>query len=159
MAGPTASILVQRQVSEEQAALMRNKIAEMSNHIEGDDFWIEERPFLLIMGPEYEDELAEYSEDGFEELLGWLPTDIVSIAAMCNDQIDHVLLGKLCLRLGKVLEGIIDFGGQLPTDGHKHQGLYAMPYTAAAGHECVSHVGTLKFLEWWIAQPNFGMVK
>ncbi len=79
---------------------------------------------------------------------------------MCNQQKDHHLLAEICLRFAKKFDGFIDFDGELQINSTKIFGkLFSVQYVAASGKECMYHVGNVEFLEWWIKQPEFRMIK
>ncbi len=160
MAGPVASIILSTHITEEQRLFIRKEIIDISSHIEGDDFWVQERPFIVIIGPEYEEEIDDYIDNGLHSLIGWTPKDIVGFAAMCNQHIDHHLLAEICLRFARKLDGLIDFDGELQINSTNTPGeLLSVQYVAASGKECIYHVGNVEFLDWWIKQPEFRMIK
>jgi len=161
----------------------------MSNLVEWDDFWIRERPLFVWFGPEFSDDLTEYVDEGVAALLGWRPQDILGFAAMCNDLEDHRILGDLALQFARRFGGVVDFHGALspPIQGEledlwRKQRLFSAdwrvwepyfdemmegvcgrlitsPYVTANGREWARHIGDPDFLEWWLRQPNFRMIK
>jgi len=160
VAGPTAGILLAELMTDEERLSVRSVISDLSNHVEGDDFWVQERPFIVTFGPEHENELDDFVAGGLSDMMGWTPKDTIGFAAMCNQQVDHRLLGEICLQCAKSLDGVIDFGGELPArPSHAPGTLYTVPYRGATGHECRYHVGNAQFLAWWLNQPNFRMIK
>ncbi len=68
MAGPVVSLILSKSITEEQKLFIRNEIKDISDNIEGDDFWVQERPFIVIIGPEYEEEIDEYIDNGLNNL-------------------------------------------------------------------------------------------
>ena len=160
MAGPTASILISDKLSDEQRLSVRSAILEMSNHVDGNSFWIQERPFIVGFGPEYDGEMEEYATSSLSSMTGWMPKDSVRFAAMCNQPIDHRLLGGLCLRVAKLLGGVVNFGAELDLETKRWEGkLFVLHDQSVSGGECECHIGTAAFLEWWLKQPNFHMIK
>lgn len=114
------------------------------------------RPFIWGTGEEYPGEL---SEKDLSRLIGWQPEDQVTFAAMCNDKVDHRILAELCIEIGHLLEGVVDFGGWLGDDiAPKIGQMWASPYESVSGPR-FSHLGTPEFLAWWLKQPGFRMVK
>ena len=114
------------------------------------------RTFLWSTGEEYPGELSE--EDLFG-LIGWQPKDQVIFAAMCNDEVDHRVLAELCIEVAYSLDGVVDFGGWLGDDiAPKIGQIWAGSYESVSGR-AFSHLGTPGFLEWWLQQPGFRMVK
>lgn len=147
-------------MSDEQLRSLRRLIEERSNHLDSNDFWIDDRPFILIPGTEYEGQLEEYTEVGLCDLLGWTVEATVTVCAMCNQIQDHRLLGEFCLNIAKLLGGIIDFGGELPLGRAQHRGaLYGFPQVGNSGCPWTWHIGDIDFLAWWLEQPNFRLVK
>lgn len=162
MAGPVASVLLRSKLTPERVARLRSDIAAMASTVQGNDFWLEERPFILSIGPEHAEEIPELCEHGLPQLSGWVPADIVRFSAMCNDVRDHQLLAGLCSELAEQEGGLVDFGGHL-----------AMAPTPKAGCERVdvphtsgilfatssSHYGDATFVRAWLRHPRFHMVK
>jgi hypothetical protein len=77
---------------------------EACGQAEGDDgnFWLDERPFIMTVGPAYPEQLSEVSH-GLPSILGWTPEQVVTFAAMCNDDRDHRLLARLCVALSEAV--------------------------------------------------------
>jgi hypothetical protein len=113
MAGPTAAILVPERLADDVLDDIRAELDLVAERREGNDFWIELRPFIVSFGEEYEGELAELADHGLSSVLGWTPIDILAFAAGCNDSVDHALLGQLCVRFSRKLGRVIDFGGEV----------------------------------------------
>ncbi|MBN2023989.1 MAG: hypothetical protein JW809_14490 [Pirellulales bacterium] len=113
MAGPAAAILLREPMSADTRADVRGNIRRLASEVDGDDFWIQGRPFILTLGPEYENELEEYAESGVPHIIGWPPRDVIGFAAMCNDRQDHRFLAEPCLRFCQRMQGMVDFGGAL----------------------------------------------
>jgi hypothetical protein len=120
--------------------------------------------------------LAEVVESGLPRLLGWTPTAVVTIAAMCNNAEDHRLLARLCLTLCEETGGIVDFGGTLPfgpdLDGDVavypsmvanpaglEGTLFSTSYETGAGSFATTNYGDARLLRAWLARPNFHMIK
>ena len=111
MAGPVASVLLPAKLTDERVASIRDGIRRIADSVTGSDFWVNQRPFILIVGPEYPEEMSEVRANGLPELLGWSPEDVVTFAAMCNGDEDHRVLAQLCIELAEKEAGVIDFGG------------------------------------------------
>lgn len=160
MAGPTAGIILSNTISSEQVDEIRLEISKMASRVKGDEFWVHERPFILIIGPEYEDEFKDCKIEAVPEIIGWTSVDTIGFAAMCNDAIDHKILGELCLHFSRLLDGLIDFSGELNGHDDASSGrLFSMNYLAASGKSCIHHIGDAEFLEGWLKHPNFHMIK
>jgi hypothetical protein len=167
MAGPVASVLLRLTLTQERMVGLRRGIAQSADTMNGHDFWVNRRPFILSMGPEYPEEISEISDAGLSLVLGWRPEDLVRFAAMCNGDEDHRLLAALCIQLAEQEEGIIDFGGYLPVGPNLDD---ATPENAVrvenpAGLRGVllatslSHYGDVSFTRSWLQHPRFHMVK
>lgn len=177
MAGPTASILFVSRATTPLEIARSAMLATGDVRGAGTDLWIEQRPFLVSTGPEYPEDLADLGASGLPQLLGWMPAEVVSFAAMCNDARDHHLLARLCLAVCEQTGGIVDFGGALPFGPELEDGapsaarrivnpqgldggaLFAVSYLIAAGSFGTTHLGDADLLRAWLAHPDFRMVK
>lgn len=89
------------------------------------------------------------------DLGGWSPQGETSFCALCNDLVDHVLLGVVACRTAEILGGLValddlaivtrdpsvlTFDGRIVVVGH---GYFATP----------------AFLANWMASPDFRLVK
>lgn len=92
MAGPTASVLFAHREIEAEQLVRRARYACGNNSGDDSEFWVNGRPFLATIGPEYPEMLAEVVEYGLPEVLGWTPRGVVTFSAMCKDAEDHRLL-------------------------------------------------------------------
>jgi hypothetical protein len=115
----------------------------------------EPRPFGLALGPPGLDESELRTT---ETLLGFTPPRTVDAFAYANAEIDHRILGELALFLARQFDGLVDFGGTLGSIHAAHGTLYAIPYEGSTLAETF-HVGNTEFLEWWLQQAEFHMVK
>lgn len=176
MAGPVASLLLPHELDLEAKDMVEGEIRRRSSRVEGSDFWVEERPFFLIFGPEYPDEVEELAASSLPLLLGWEPRDMVTFCAMCNRDIDHRILAELCLQLSEEQGWLVDFGGQLtgqrslprnrPSEGVRVEDpdglsgtLFATSYLTTNGEYATSHFGDAHLLRSWLKHPTFRMVK
>ncbi|WP_437792253.1 DUF6368 family protein [Sorangium sp. So ce693] len=167
MAGPVASVLLPAKMSVERVAALRSGISRIANDVRGDDFWLDQRPFILTVGPEYPEAISEILEAGLPEMLGWSPEDVVSFAAMCNDDEDHRLLARLCIDLAEAEGGVIDFCGQLaigpPLDGLRDDKPVRVEnpggVTGVLFATMRSHYGDVAFARSWLRHASFRMVK
>ncbi len=120
MGGPGAAILFEHPLTDEKKDMAYAEIKFLADaffHERGvneweDNFWIAGEPFCYDIGEEYEGELLDYQEE-LEGSFEWVPQDIISLGANCNNKVSHRLLGYLCMRFARKLDGIIDFGGTL----------------------------------------------
>lgn len=174
MGGPIAGIVSPRSLDDRQLRVLRALIAARAEVVEGDNFWIEGRPFGVAFG-DSEGALAEAIAAGLAAALGWMPGSTVSLTAMCNRPLDHRLLGETCLDFVQALGGVVDFGGQLPigpalagsecspTWFERPEGiagsLLAMAYPIEGGSFGLCHYGDARFMRSWLGAPGFGMVK
>lgn len=181
MAGPTASVILPQAIGDELRADIESEIQRMSTRVEGEDFWLNHRPFILIMDPD------EFQCPHIAKIVGWTPRADIGFAAMCNRDEDHRLLGEICLYFARKMNGLVDFGGALypPIIGEvnalweKHssgrgttwdewqpyfdemmKGMRGTLYTVpTVERDWIYHVGDAEFLEFWLEHPNFRMVK
>ncbi|WP_437708809.1 DUF6368 family protein [Sorangium sp. So ce448] len=167
MAGPVASVLLPSKMSVERVAALRSGISRIADEVRGDDFWVDRRRFILTVGPEYPEAISEVLEAGLPEVLGWSPEDVVSFAAMCNDDQDHRLLARLCIDLVEAEGGVIDFGGPLaigpqldgleddkPVRVENPGGVTGVLFVTAR-----SHYGDAALARSWLRHASFRMVK
>ncbi len=142
MAGPGASILLREPLADRQLSSIRATIAEAATEVEGNEFRIAGRPFIVWFG----------------------------------DDIDHKILGQLCLRFARMFDTVVDFGGKVlpepsldgPTlvppvrvEGPGALGgvLYATCCVAHNGRCYTAQYGDARFMEAWLHHPRFRMVK
>lgn len=150
-----------------RAAELRKEILERADSVSGNDFWLNQRPFILSFGPEYPEGLSEICDAGLPEVVGWSPEDVVTLAAMCNRDEDHRLLANLCAELAEKEDGLIDFGGYLaigpivegsgPEDALRIEnpdGVTGLLFATS-----LSHYGDVSLLRSWLQHPSFRMVK
>jgi Family of unknown function (DUF6368) len=116
---------------------------------------VEPRPIGLAHGDAGRD---DFDLRTAAALVGFHPERAVHAFAYCNDAVDHRVLGELALFLARELGGLIDFGASLG-EIHAPQGtLFTITYGASTLNE-VFHVSDARFLEWWLTQRDFRMVK
>ena len=148
MAGPCLSVFTPQRLSRDDEAKIWALVEAIAGKIARDDFWIAGRPFFVkFWDPEPEDRALD--------LGGWSPQGETSFCAMCNDLVDHVLLGALGCRAAEILGGLIalddltivtrdpsvlTFDGRIVVQG---RGYFAKP----------------AFLTNWMASPDFRLAK
>lgn len=115
----------------------------------------EPRPFGVALGEVGLDD-AELATAA--DLLGFKPTVAVHAFAYANQQVDHRILGELALFLARKFRGLVDFGGNLGALMPPRGILVAIPYEASTRQETF-HVADVDFLEWWLQQAGFHMIK
>ena len=173
MAGPTASILVPSPAYQSRVcSLLSARFPDLeANPIPLDnvafDGWITKRPFFVDCGWAYKREIEDFDFDGFQKGFGWSPVDQVTIAAMCNDDIDHRLLAQICVAIAEEFHGAVNFGGRpfsLTDDIIKS--LSGKPIALAAFDGGVLKNPELSvcfadstFVSEWLHHPSFRMVK
>lgn len=176
MAGPAASVLLREALHGAQVTDVRTQIADLADEVKGDDFWLDGRPFFVMFKEDYPGALDDLAKEGLPMVLGWTPIGVLGFAAMCNDDLDHRLLAALCLRFAKNLDGLIDFGGTVaagpnvsassaapPARIERPQGLlgvlFATTYMTHEGLYATCHYADVVFMESWLDDPRFRMVK
>lgn len=167
MAGPTANVL-------SPDPLDSTRIAQIHEVLNG--LGIDERPFLVSFGEEYEGELQELADSGLPEVLRWTPRDCVGLAAMCNDTVDHELLCRLCIAVARKIGGVVDLGGTIPSwpdppledprtamklvnPNELRGALFVASYPVGEGEYCSSHYADASLLESWLKSADFRMIK
>lgn len=127
MAGPTASVLLKTGPTESQLEQIQSTIESISSRREGDDIWVgstasiggvvdtDGRWFIFsvdqINAREFDYEEEELIQ--LEQSIGYRPSHVISIAAMCNGNEDHRILGEIVFYFAQLLDGMIDFHGAI----------------------------------------------
>ena len=87
----------------------------------------------------------------------------ISIAAGCNQQGDHNILGELIYELSKITSGLIDFGYDiLKYNLGDRQNLKGVIYSIESGQQMsVNHIVDSEFFGEWLSnnKDNLRMVK
>jgi hypothetical protein len=114
------------------------------------------RPFGMNIGTTgfFENELASVIA-----AVGFVPTVAIHAFAYANRETDHRILGELGLYLARRFDGLVDFGGSLGSVTAAVGTLYTIPYVDSDEPVATFHVGDAEFLESWLKQPSFHMVK
>ena len=127
--GPVSSILLERKIDFEEI----HQIDELLNSIVTGEvettrstryFWVDSEKLLKIckVGSDcqfsihFDNKLKEMDEDEIVEIEMLTDKVIKSrivISAGCNQKGDHNILGELTLQIAQLLNGLIDFGGDL----------------------------------------------
>ncbi len=169
MAGPTGSILLPRQVvdtevwaiSEAPAQIVpQSPLVADTQHVA--DFSIDEQPFAVYHGWREGLKPEEFQRDDLTQWLGWTPADIIDVIAFCSGDVNHRLLAQLCVYYARQLGGVVDLGG-CPFSYFTAPALAGrciqLPYEAASGETCFSTYCDAEYLESWLKEPGFRMVK
>ena len=175
MAGPIASVLFETFPSEWTWAEIVNLVQTISGKVEGDEFWvittkwikgtverIDGRPFGMDRH-KIDSNNNDYSKEEvltMQKSIGFDPKFFLSIYAMCNEAIDHKILGELTHYLAKRYNGLIDFKGKLPSLTLPRNGnLWDIPYQVSEDRRAVYQIGDVDFLWGWLQNENFRMIK
>ncbi|HKR62924.1 MAG TPA: DUF6368 family protein [Thermoanaerobaculia bacterium] len=111
----------------------------------------------LVAG--FEDPLFEEGEgESLQSSFGFVPAAIISVGAMCNDRVDHRVLGELAVYLAQHFGGIIGFNGALGVARVVHGKLAEIRYEVE-GRRLFAHVGDVAFMHGWLRDPAFHLVK
>jgi Family of unknown function (DUF6368) len=89
---------------------------------------------------------------------GFTPSSAIDIFAYANSPIDHRILAELALFFTRQFDGIVDFGGNLGSVSVRSGKLVSIPYTSVSGPSAF-HVSDAEFLEAWLCDPGFHMIK
>ncbi len=175
MAGPTSSILIKNIPDEYEIGKVYNIIDSISIERKGNNFSVNStkkigghiesvgQPFGIKkheINPDY----YEYTNEEVEyisNIIGFQPKFDIGFYAMCNGAIDHKILGELTCYVAKEFEGIIDFRGNIEVETQENfQGkLFKVPYIGGAGTEFYYHICNIEFMEWWLEDYRFHMIK
>jgi hypothetical protein len=153
-------------------AICRDRIGAC---VTGDRWFIQRRPFLATFGEDYEGYFADLLAEGLGEALGWKPQGAVHLAAMCNDPIDHRILGEACVEILCAFHGVIDFGGAImgarqprgsaepPERVENPDGLAGLLWVTwfgnASGVLLPHHFGDALLLQALLKRPGFRLLK
>lgn len=148
MAGPCVEILVPRRVSTSDELRIRAVIESVASTVEGNDFWIAKRPFLVRF-EEPDSEAASLV------LSGWSPKGTVSFCAMTNIYSDHVLLAVLGFRTAQLLDGLIvlDDISTITSDPS------VLTFEGARPVDGYGYIVSPDFLGYWLSHPDFRLLK
>ena len=69
MAGPTASILLRTSITRDDESRIHADLARLATHIEANDFWLDDQPFLVAFGEDYPGELDDIADQGLPAIL------------------------------------------------------------------------------------------
>lgn len=175
--GPVNSIILDRKIDFEEI----QQVDEFLNSVvigkvgitnSTRDFWIDSKKLLKICAVgsdcrfsiQFDNKLREKDEDEIVEIQMVTNKAIKSqivISAGCNQDGDHNVLGELTLEIAKLLNGLVDFGGDLNiyrkgiTEELKGK-VYSIEYNNGMAEYQIADV---EFLTNWIKHPNFRLIK
>jgi len=153
MAGPTVGILLKEELNEHAKEEILAFIQSVSNKVQGNDFWVNSSPLGYDLGPDYPEEIDEYSN--IEKLIGWAPKEIIGLYAMCNGECDHIALGEVALGISRLVGGKVAFNHLLAgytTDN----AILNVPGVVTYNGESILNP---EVLELWLRHKDFQMVK
>ncbi|PXX63899.1 hypothetical protein DFR70_10581 [Nocardia tenerifensis] len=189
MAGPTAGVLLRDPIDEQTLDRLMSLAFLPSGTWSGD--WYIEDPAALGMPAE----LAQAGAVGvglrqpsglpaLTEALGFTPPLEIAVWMWCNQDVDHRMLGYLCLAFAIQYDGLVDFYGRIntPPSGFVVTGMNERQRRAELDSEIArrvrrlpgrlylvnygsrtnprySHIGDAVFTEGWLRHPRFRMIK
>ena len=200
--GPGSSIILKDALTCAQLDLINRTVDSISDSRKGEDFWVSStRPIggniesdgapFIITHDDITFEDPNYDEDELKQIyksIGFRPEYSVDLAAMCNGDLDHKILGEITLYLAKALGGYINFQGcifslkYLPwyrsSSWYFHKAewssidpffkkfiknmpgnIYTIKYKTASEKKWAYHICDVEFLEFWLNCPEFHMIK
>jgi hypothetical protein len=161
MGGPGASILVRKleavDVDALESALLgccsvvmgkRRKwpVSITSAEGFGIDWRGEGRPFSVYVYPAAE-YVSEVELNWIAETVGWWPAERIEIAAHCNDEIDYVLLGKLCSTVARAVDGLVQLGSHHPVEAFSGPEILHVPFESWGGATAVDTYCVATYLD------------
>ncbi len=198
MAGPTAMVLLQAAPTGRQLKQIQHALDLISSVQDENKIWINStvpigdtvatdqhaRPFLFSH-TETGNEDSEYGEEELTEIehhVGFLPKHEIGLAAMCNDEEDHRVLGELALYFAELFDGVVDLDGLLnpgelvPIEHGKtdwrdiepeleewlsdYEGeIHAVTYGTVDSRIWAYHICDATFMRSWLASEHFRMIK
>jgi Family of unknown function (DUF6368) len=153
MAGPTVGILAPKKLDEQTKNAILEYIYKVAEKVTGINFWVNSRPFIYSLGPDYAEEIEEYSK--LNEIFGCNPLDIIGLSAMCNDTVDHQELGKLTLEIAILVNGVVAFGNSLNYYTSDPQILGSKEFVEFEGESIIN----VSLFSVWLKHADFRMVK
>jgi hypothetical protein len=187
MGGPSATVLFSKPMEDarvrsiiEQSVrgVLRSseRVLETPRGTTWHQYAFDGRLFLVSHGEEDPGEWQDLKERNIAALIGWQVEDQVSIGAECNDDRDHLLLGKAVLSIAAECGGVVSFTGCPPTPestpGDAEQRfvklteafpgrLYRLAYRDEKGQMLPAHefLCDATFLRAWLIHPYFRMLK
>jgi hypothetical protein len=96
--------------------------------------------------------------DALAERFGFVPASAIHVFAYANDPVDHRILAEIGLFFARRYEGIVDFGGNLGAVNARSGIVFEIPYVLH-GTPPAFHVADAAFLEEWLTDPSFHMIK
>lgn len=95
-----------------------------------------------------------------DQALGFAPSGEVQVVAYGNSAVDHRMLAELAIYFAQTCDGFIDYGGYLGADVRQIAGkLFTIPYCAGSSPEEAFHVSDAAFLQQWLRDDDFHMIK
>jgi hypothetical protein len=153
MAGPIVGILLKEELSEHAKEKILAFIQSVSNKVQGNDFWVNGSPLGYNLGPDYPEEIDEYSY--IEKLIGWAPKDIIGLYAMCNGNRDHIALGEVALGISRIVDGKVAFNHLIAGYTTDNAILNNSGVVTYDGESILNP----EVLELWLRHKDFQMVK
>lgn len=121
----------------------------------GDVHVNEGRPFGFSIGGVG---LEKEEVNTIEKAFGFVPTAVINVFAYANALVDHRILAQLGIFFARRYGGIVDFGGNLGAVKGRSGTVVEIPYLIDAT-PAAFHVSDVAFLEEWLAEASFHMIK
>lgn len=173
MAGPTSSVLLSINPESSIIAMIYNIIDELAIERTDNDFYINSsvvssdldhlRPFGVELNS-ITNEYHNYTETELkliEDKFQFYPKYDIGFFAMCNDIVDHKILGQLTLKIAEAFDGIIAFDGKLDKKKIRNTNgkICEIDYETANERIEQHHVADIEFMRNWLLDKNFYMIK
>ena len=174
MAGPTATILVANDLTPTQIRFLGDTIHSISSDVCGDDFSVTTtrpiggsrelvgRPFVSSSGRLGNPLTFGYADSELQQisrLLYVAPIVSLTFSAMCNDQLDHIILARLCSHIAIEFGGVVDLNGNVECDANEHAGLHTIDCQNYLHQTTSRHICRPEFLADYLTHGGFRMVK
>lgn len=151
--GPAISILVREKLKNDLRSAVISKIHLLSDKVRGDDFWMEDAPFVYGFGWEMDVEQNEYNS--LKDKIGWAPQDQLIFAALRNQPEDYFKLGDLCVTFTQMFKGYVEFG--LPLSDYT-QDRILLGHNEHVNFDQASLLGP-SLMQLWRHHKDYWMVK
>ena len=168
MAGSVIAILL-NQFTEKDEAIFHANVKNISSGIDENYFHVFDKTRKQKIPFAYEIKNIKKDEDYFEpqtELLlektfGIKPAIAIIFSAMLNSDEDDLMLGEITLEFAKKANGIICYLGLLNEENiiNVKGEIEKIPFGIADYREIFVHVSDTTFLQYWINNKHFNLIK
>ncbi|GEM_PF-4075650 len=169
--GPTVGILIRETASAMQDFLGALTKALDPGAVNGEDIRVastrsiggvtdsqEGRSFSISFA-DIQSAYEETELQAIESAFGFRPEAEIQVCASSNRDIDHRMLGEIASHMARELDALVNFSGHLGVFGSGAGRLAEISYVIDPTRTGLYQVGDLAFMQAWLSDPTFHMVK